>query len=58
MNLAWTGFARSEGRDNGICVATGPDKLVRLDAAHPGQLSLIASRDCSAFPRQKAVVIP
>ncbi len=58
MNLVWDGFARSEGSDNGICVAAGPDKLVRLDAAHPGQLSLIPGRDCSAYPRQKAVVIP
>ncbi|KUR70913.1 hypothetical protein AQZ52_13950 [Novosphingobium fuchskuhlense] len=58
VNLVWDGFARSDGGDNGICVAAGGDKLVRLDAAHPGQLTLIPGRDCSAFPRQKAVVIP
>ena len=56
-NVIWDGYARSEGGDNGICLQTGTDKLIRLDPKKPGEFSVVAGKDCSAFVRQPAVVI-
>jgi len=56
-NVVWDGYTRAPGDDNGICLASGPDKLIRLDPKSPGKFAVIDGKSCDGFKRQPPVVI-
>ena len=55
--MVWDGYTRAPADDNGICLASGPDKLIRLDPKSPGKFAVIDGKSCDGFKRQPPVVI-
>lgn len=57
-NVVWDGQRAPRGTLNDICLAPGPDRLVALDPAHPGNFTVLMPRACAPASRLAPVVVP